>query len=812
MKGLEEERPSYGELEQRCRRAESLLEVLLLGSVVPGDDGVETPLSAAWWDASGVSAARSLQGALLDAIPAPVFYKDLSGRYLGVNRAFAEFQGCPAGAFLGKTVYDVAPPELAEQYHVKDLELFRDGEMQVYASQMRNAQGELRDVVFHKAPLRGADGAVRGLIGVIQDVTERNRAEEALARSQGFLRTLVDTIPDLIWLKDPQGVFLSCNPPFERFLGAREEEILGRRDEDFLDRDQAAFFREHDRLAAEAGGPRVNEEWLVFRDGSYQGLFETIKTPMWDLEGNLVGVLGISRDITAHKRTEEALRAGEELWRSYVENAPYGIFVTDGKRRILQANAEACRMSGYSEEELLARSLPDLLVPDSLPEALSAFQEVLETGRSYRELGFATRAGEPRRWSLAEVRLSPTRFLGYARDITARLRAQREREQLREQLLHSQKMESVGRLAGGVAHDFNNMLGVILGQAEIALARTEPSNPLHGALKEIRKAAARSADLTRQLLAFARKQASAPQVLDLNETVEGLLGILHRLLGEDIRLDWIPGEGGTVRMDPAQVDQILANLCVNARDAIDGVGRIVIATARTTLREAPKEPVYGVAVPGEYAVLSVGDDGFGMDEETRSHLFEPFFTTKVPGQGTGLGLATVYGLVTQNRGFLQVDSAPGKGSAFRVYLPWFDEAPSVAPDGEGGEVSARSQGETLLLVEDEPAILRVVKILLEGLGYRVLAAGTPREALELARRHRDDIRLLVTDVVMPEMNGRELAEAVQGVSSRIRCLFMSGYAADVLAERGIPAGARLLQKPFSSSELAAKVREVLDLP
>ena len=796
-------------------RFADLISRLSLGTVRLARSLAEQERLAASLRESETEARRlaSFRDGLLDAIPAPVFYKDLQGRYLGVNRTFCRFYGKSEEEMKGRTVFDVASPEMAALYHLRDQEILRGGGVQVYESRIRDAQGNLRDVVFHKALFAGEDGAVRGLIGVILDVTEHKRAEEDLARSQSFLRTLVDSIPDLIWLKDPQGIYLSCNPSFERFFGAREAQILGRTDEDFLGPELAAFFRDHDRKAMEAGCPQKNEEWLTFAEGGYEGLFETVKTPMVDREGRLVGVLGISRDISERKRSEEALRESEARFRSYVENAPYGVFIADEQGRYLQVNQEACAMTGYGREELLDLSIPDLLAPEFRLKGLEVFEELLRTGQAYAELGYVTKEGQRRWWSVAGVKLSDTRFLAYARDITDRRRAEAEREKLQGQLLQSQKMESVGRLAGGVAHDYNNMLGVILGHAEMALAQTDPDHPLYGPLQEIQKAALRSADLTRQLLTFARKQAVVPRVLDLNGTVEGMLGILRRLLGEDIRLDWLPGENlWPLRMDPTQVDQVLANLCVNARDAIEGVGRIVLETSNVQLRRdyGPE----GVAEPGDYVLLSVSDDGCGMDPQTREHIFEPFFTTKPSGQGTGLGLATVYGVVTQNRGLVQVYSEPGQGTTFRIYLPRHQgEVPAADRSQPREEDRLRRGGETLVLVEDEPAILRMGKAMLERLGYRVLAAASPREALDRVREESGPVHLLLTDVVMPGMNGRDLLREVRALVPEVRVLFMSGYTANVVSRRGVlEEGEPFLQKPFSMVELAAKVREVLDAP
>ena len=356
---------------------------------------------------------------------------------------------------------------------------------------------------------------------------------------------------------------------------------------------------------------------------------------------------------------------------------------------------------------------------------------------------------------LAKRRLeSSARLIG---EIVERKRAEEEKDALQRQLQQAQKMESVGRLAGGVAHDFNNMLSAILGHAELAMMQYSPSEPLQDDLKAIKRAAQRSADLVRQLLAFARKQTVAPIILDFNATVSGMLKMLRRLIGEDIDLVWMPAAGlWPVKIDPSQIDQLLANLCVNARDAIAGVGKITIETENTAFDEA-----YCAVHPGftcgEYVMLAMSDDGCGMNKEVLDHLFEPFFTTKEVGKGTGLGLATVYGIVKQNEGFINVYSEPDKGTTFKIYLPRF-VGEAVVPTAISKAETPKGHGEMVLLVEDEAVILNVGRTMLERLGYTVLTASTPGEALRQTEAHAAEIRLLITDVIMPEMNGRELAE------------------------------------------------------
>lgn len=395
------------------------------------------------------------------------------------------------------------------------------------------------------------------------------------------------------------------------------------------------------------------------------------------------------------------------------------------------------------------------------------------------------------------------------KEITERKQAEEERGKLEHQIKQTQKIESIGQLAGGVAHDFNNMLGVILGHAELAMRKAGPSSPFIPDLEAIRSAANRSADLTRKLLTFARKQTIAPKVLDLNETVAGMLQMLQRLIGENIQLSWNPEISlWPVKVDPSQIDQILANLCVNARDAISGTGKITIKTANSSMDESfcVSHPE---VVPGDYVQLSFSDDGKGMDKDVQSHVFEPFYTTKGIGEGTGLGLATVYGAVRQNSGAITLYSEPGHGTVFNIYLPRVITAIDVVP-----EITAeplQPGAETVLLVEDDKMLLQLKTSMLEKCGYTVLPALTPGIALSLARQYTSPIHLLLTDVIMPEMNGKELSEKITALRTETRVIFMSGYTADIISRQGvIEAGVHFLQKPVSLEALTSKVREVLD--
>ncbi|MBN1103326.1 MAG: PAS domain S-box protein [Deltaproteobacteria bacterium] len=523
----------------------------------------------------------------------------------------------------------------------------------------------------------------------------------------------------------------------------------------------------------------------------------------------------------ATERSRKALRESQKKFKAAFEGAHDAITITTKAGRVLDCNRRALEIYGLKSSDAFLDKRPADFSPPFQPDgrkslhvARELINKALDEGGFLRFEWLHQRSdGEvfPTEVILTSYQLgSETVLQATIRDITERKRAEEERKRLQAQLNQAQKMESVGRLAGGVAHDFNNMLGIIIGNAEMAMLQIDPSESSYKNIHEILKASQRSADLVRQLLAFARKQTIRPEVMDLNDMVSGMLKMLHRLIGEDIRLNWIPGKDvGRVRMDPTQVNQILANLMVNSRDAIPGVGKITIETANKSFDESYSRRHEG-AVPGEYVLLGVSDTGAGMSPEVMEHVFDPFFTTKELGRGTGLGLATVYGIVKQNNGFINVYSEQGLGTTIKIYLPRF-EGETVGAAEKADERKLPEGTETLLLAEDEASLLNVAREILAGQGYTVLAARTPTEALMLAERHKGEIHLLLTDVVMPEMNGRELMGRLQALRPRIKALFMSGYTANVVAHHGVlDEGVHFIEKPFSPRTLAEKVREVLD--
>ncbi|MFA6899852.1 MAG: PAS domain-containing protein [Desulfurivibrionaceae bacterium] len=663
---------------------------------------------------------------------------------------------------------------------------------------------------------------VNSLMGEVQ---KRTRAEDQLKNNNALLVSLMDAIPDLIFYKDTNSTYLGCNKGFTLFLGHSKDEIIGQTDLDLFPKELAEFFREKDQQMLGGGVPRRNEEWVDYPDGR-RVLLDTLKTPFFDADHNLLGLIGISRDITERKRSEEALHEANATLQAAMDQSPVGIAIADAPDGALRyMNKAGLLICGGDHQAIIHGAEINQYVAnwhlfdfDGRPlstEEVPLVRAILFGETCSREFIIRRTNGDDR---IVLANAAPIRDVAgkivagivVFIDNTESKGAEEEKDRLQAQLQQAQKMESVGRLAGGVAHDFNNMLGVIIGRAEMALEQEAPAQSVHADLTEILKAAKRSADITRQLLAFARKQTVMPKVLDLNEIVAGMLKMLQRLIGEDIHLTWQPKANlWPVMMDSSQVDQILANLCVNGRDAIADVGRITIETNNHVFDEEYSATHAGF-LPGEYVQLVVSDDGCGMDRETQAHIFEPFFTTKGIGEGTGLGLATVYGIVKQNNGFINVYSEPGKGTMFTIYLPRYVGQIEQEQTERAAE-SAKRGCETILLVEDERAILEMTKKMLEKQGYTVLAASTSGEAMRLAREHASEINLLITDVVMPEINGLDLANNLLALSPHFKRLFMSGYTADVIGQHGLVAeGVAFIQKPFSRQDLAAKVREVLE--
>ncbi len=627
-------------------------------------------------------------------------------------------------------------------------------------------------------------------------------------------RFLVEQSPDGIVLIEPETArILEFNDTAHRQLGYSREEFARLNISDLEDAETP-----EETAARIARVTRNGRDDFDTRHRTRQGDIRNVH-----VTAQATTMLGrpvyhcVWRDITERKIADAALIASETRYRRLFESARDGILILDAETgMIVDVNPYLIEILGFSRDAFLDKKIWDLGFFRDIIANLDAFAELqqhkyvryddkpLETHDGRRiDVEFVSNVYTVNHHDVIQCNI---------RDITERKRAGKDRATLEAQLQQAQKMESVGRLAGGVAHDFNNMLGVILGHAELALTQLNPSESLHADLTAIREAAIRSAGLTRQLLAFARKQTIAPKILDLNHAVAGMLTMLQRLIGENIDLQWRPeADLWPVKMDPSQLDQILANLCVNAKDAISGVGKITIETENCTFN-ADYCAVNAGFTPGEYTLLAFSDDGCGMGKDVLPHLFEPFFTTKEPGQGTGLGLATVYGIVKQNAGFINVYSELDHGTTFKIYLPRHAGEAGGRPSAGAGR-PAQGGEETILLVEDEPALLKLTKKMLERQGYTVVAASTPAEAIRLSQEQTGTIALIIVDVILPEMSGRTLASTLLAGHANLKCLFMSGYTADAITHHGVlDAGVHFIQKPFSTESLASKVRETLEAP
>ncbi len=640
--------------------------------------------------------------------------------------------------------------------------------------------------------------------------------EEARS-ARDFLQSIAENSADAIVTTDVHGRITYFSPGAQEIFGYRPEEVLGRLVADYYVSGQEEAQAVMQRLKAE--GRIRNYETAMRGAGDRWTAVNSSVSLLRDPSGAIVGTLGIIKDLTERRLAEEGLRESEERFRSAFEHSEIGMALQGVDGRYLRVNRALCQMVGYTEPELLDMTWQSLTHPEDLDTEEN--RRLLSGGsRAYQiEKRYLHKHGHPV-WALASVSLvrardgAPLYFIAQVQDISERKRAEEVRQELEAQLRQSQKMEAVGRLAGGVAHDFNNLLTVIRGRSDLLLLQLQPDAPLRRHVELLRQTADRAATLTQQLLAFSRKQMLQPKILDLNLVVATIKKMLRRLIGEhiDVVLHLEPALG-RVRADPGQLEQVILNLAVNARDAMPQGGYLTISTANVDLDETFVRQNPG-AQPGSFVRLSVSDTGVGMDSGTQAHLFEPFFTTKGVGRGTGLGLATVYGIVKQSGGYIAVESTPGRGTTFTIYLPQV-EGPEAPLDADAGApASLVAQGwETVLLVEDEAQVRDLGREILEMHGYTVLEAPHGAQALQLSQQHVGPIHLMVTDVVMPHMSGRDLAERLMPLRPKMRVLYVSGYTDDAIVHQGmLQPGTPFLQKPFTPEALAQRVRELLDQP
>ncbi len=766
---------SPGRLEFRLVRADgTLIHVLNKWRVKCNEDGSARSVFGTIQnvteqkaEASALRSSRQMLNTIINTVPQAIFWKDRAGRYLGCNSVFAHCAGVETPEdLIGLTDHQLVwAEEESRAFREDDREVMRSRAAKLHIGErLTLADGRLLWVDTCKMPLCDERGDPVGVLGIFDDMTERRAMEEALEKKLVAL-----TLP----LDDPASV------EFEDLFNLDEIQSL---------QDQfASAFGIASLISRPDGSP------LTEPSNFCRLCRDVIRQTEDGLHNCMHSDAVIGRLCLDGPTVNPCLSGG--LW-----DAGAGISV--GGKHL--ANWLIGQVRDEVQNEDAIRAYARTIGADE-DQAVSAFTEVPAMSRERFE-------------AIAQLLYSTANYLStlayqnvqQARLISDLKRSEKEQRELQSRLIQAQKMESVGRLAGGVAHDFNNMLSIIGGNTELILKGIASDSPFIHNLEEIHKAFLRSVDLTRQLLTFARKQRVMPRVVDLNESINSSLSLLRRLIGEDVELTWRPGsEIWPVRVDPSQIDQILANLCTNARDSFGDVcGQISIETHNITLEEDYCR-IRRECAPGDYLCVAVGDNGCGIAEEIREKLFEPFFTTKEVGKGTGLGLATVYGIMRQNNGFVSVYSEPGTGSTFRLYFPRHrgELDPLPVPVSVGHDYHGK---ETVLLVEDETAILELTQNMLERLGYRVMTTSDPHQAVELFTARSQEIDLLVTDVIMPGMSGRELADRLICLSPQLKVLYISGYTTDKIAAHGVGDKAAFLSKPFSSQALSEKIRRMLE--
>ena len=807
------------EMKFRMRHKEGhWVSILSRANVFHNDQGIPARMIGTHVDISDIeqslkeqARARREKELILESVSELVIYSNTKQEIQWANRAALESVGLTSEEAVGKSCYEIWGTGNSVCKGCPVVRSIESGEPRT--GEITTLDGRIWTVSGY--PVKTANGDIEGAVEVARDITARKLAEEALKENEAKYRNLFEAASDGIYLiRQEDGSLAEVNKVACNMLGRTREEILtltiGDIDPNYPLEGFIEFWK--DRPEEE---PYIFETTHRRKDGT---LLPVEVSGIKYRIGDQVLLYGRARDITERYKAEKKLRDQKAMMARTEKIAHVGSWEWEIEKDCVTWSDELFNLFGL-DPALGAPPFAEqykIYLPEDFDKLKEAVRACTEEGIPYHlELRALRADGE-----IVDCNVSGAaekgpdgkinRLYGFLQDISDRKRTEEEKGKLQAQLIQAQRMESVGRLAGGVAHDYNNMLSVILGYTEMALEEVTPDQSVYGDLQEIYKAADRSREITRQLLAFARRQTIDPRILEINGTIQGMLNMLERLIGEDIELIWKPGEDiWPVKMDPSQAEQVLANLCINSRDAIDGVGKIVIETGNKTIDESYCKEHIGF-LPGEFVMLSVSDDGCGMDNATLENVFEPFFTTKGLEKGSGLGLATVHGIVKQNGGNIIVLSEVGIGTTFKIFLPRSsDVSQTVATSGS--DPIPEGKGERVLLVEDEPAIMKMSKMLLDRLGYVVLGAETPEEALQLAGKIEGSLDLLMTDVVMPGMNGRDLADKVQSIFPDIGILFMSGYTAEIIAQRGvIDDRMNFLQKPFSKKALALKVRQALD--
>ena len=748
---------------------------------------------------------------------APVGYCTVSekGMILEANLTAADLLGVAVGALVNKPITQFILKEDQDIYYRRRKILFETGEPQVCELRMVKMDGTQFWAYLAATAAQDADGEPVCRV-VMSDITERKRAEEALRETKEYLENLIGyaNAPIIVW--DSQFRITRFNQAFEKLTGRRAADVIGKPLETLFP--AASAESSMDLIRKTLGGTRWEtvEIAILHLDGS-------VRTVLWNSANilgadgkTLVATMAQGQDISERKQVEEALSKSEMLNRSLVEHHTDRIFVKDRNSVYVTCNVNYARDLGVRPEQIVGKDdfafhpwelAEKYRADDQAVMAAGATKDIEERYFVAGEEGWVHTVKVPYRDNQGNV----IGVLGTFEDITERKRAEAERDNLEAQLVQAQKMEAIGQLAGGVAHDFNNILQAMVGYSSMLLDRLPEHDETHEFADEIAQGAERAAVLTRQLLAFSRRQLLEMEDLDLNEVVDGLTKMLRRIIAEDVEVEVMEGRRlDIVHADRGQMEQVLLNLCINARDAMPEGGVLTIGTENVVM-DSDYCDAHAWASPGRYVLLSVADTGCGMDAQTQARIFEPFFTTKELGKGTGLGLATVYGIVRQHQGMIQVYSEVGKGTTFKVYLPSSKRTATMVRTKVVGR--ARGGAETILVAEDDEPLRTLAARILESAGYTVLLAANGEEALGLFEKHTADIDLCLLDVVMPKMGGKGVYDVLHQQHPRLRFLFSSGYSTNVIHTGFVlKEGIELIQKPYAPDALLRKVREVLDRP
>jgi PAS domain S-box-containing protein len=738
------------------------------------------------------------------------------GKILEVNKAFTRMFGFTPEEALGRSTTELHLwRNESDRLRFRD-ELVRSSIVQAYESNLLDRDGKPVLVRFYSELLE-----IQGeqcLLSTLEDLTSQRATELELRKSRDILEAVISSSPLAIYSFDLDGRVLSWNRASQQLYGWSSEEVLGKRLPMIPGDEKEQFNRLHSRIIQGVGLTGV-EASRLHKDGRVIPV-RLSSAPLHDGRGAVVGIIGIAEDLSVKKQLENRLVDAERNQNQLefiINHSPAVAFLWKADECwSVDYLSENIRIFGYEPEQFYTGEVryADIVHPEDAPKVRQEVDQfVSESRRLSMTQHYRIISGtgtihwvEDRTWAHRDSQGNVIYLQGIVLDITERQKIQTERDKLHQQLIQSQKMESIGRLAGGVAHDYNNMLAVIMGYTDLASGIPVKDEQLNHYLSEIDRAAKRAATITEQLLTFARKQPVSPKLVDINSAIGEMMSMLSRLIGVDIRLDWIPGEAvPPVRIDPAQLDQILVNLCINAKDAIHGSGTIRIETFSSSQQD--ERPDFE---PGQYVGIKVSDTGTGMDETTVKRLFEPFFTTKQSGKGTGLGLPMVYGIVKQNGGAIDVSSSIGSGSSFTILLP--AQKGNAQHNNQERKKMKPSPGKgSVLLVEDERSVRELTRQMLKNLGYTVHAAANPDEAFSIAEEHGDRIHLLLTDIIMPGKNGKIVAQQITRRHTHVRVLYMSGYAAEVFSEHNIGGEdcIHFLQKPFTLHELADQVEKAL---